>query len=385
MTAPVSLAPVQALGAERLEIVGDAERLAAVTPAWMALWEEAGALIFQSPRWIEAWWRTVPDRQRRALRLALAWEGDRLIAVLPLATNRRRGLRMLEWAAKDHTDYGDALLAPGTDPAILGRVWDHVCAAGGFDFVYLNRLLPDAVARALLPPSGTSRLRPNHRSDISYRVAGSFPSGAAWLQGHSKKNRQNYRRGQKFIGDLGTLTFRLLPPDAPRAELLERLAELKRKWLQTTGNESDLYDRGSPALAALVDVLAEAGLLHIFVLECDGLVVAVSLNFVQRGTMMAFVTSYDPAFERGSPGMILMMDYIQWSIDNGLHTVDFLCGAEAFKRRFSTTGVRLDAVIGSRTLPGAMAVMADRAAQSLRGLRARYARTAERPGTAEAE
>ncbi|WP_375464146.1 GNAT family N-acetyltransferase [uncultured Methylobacterium sp.] len=371
---------------ERIEIVRSTERLAEVGPAWMDLWCRAGALVFQSHAWIDAWWRTAPDRDRRALQVVLAWNGDRLDAVLPLATCRRRGLRLLEWAAKDHTDYGDALVAPGLDGGLLRRMWAHLSAAGGFDLIYLNRLLPDAKARTLLGPAGTAgvRLRPNRRSEVSFRVAGAWPTGDAWVAAQSKKTRQNYRRGQKFIGDAGVLRFRLLPPEEPMAPVLARLAELKRAWLAGHDLESNLYDEGALALAALVRVLAETGLLRAFVLECDGVIVAVSINFVQAGTMMAFVTTYDPAFERGSPGMVLMMDYIRWSIDRGLHTVDFLCGAEAFKSRFATTSVTLDSVMGRRTLPGAAAMMLDSWNLAVRGMRRRGAAASPPTGASEA-
>ncbi|MFD0938600.1 GNAT family N-acetyltransferase, partial [Methylobacterium trifolii] len=304
------------------------------------------------------------------------------IRILPLATCKRAGLRLLEWAAKDHADYGDAVLAPDAAPGIVQRMWDHLSQAGGFDLVYLNRLLPDAAARTLLDPTaqGGVFLRPNHRSEASLRVAGPWPTGKAWFDAQSKKTRQNYRRGQKVISDRGALTSRLLPEGEPLAPILDRLAGFKRAWLAENGLESNLYDEGAPALAALVQVLAETGLLRAFVLECDGAVVAVSINFVQAGTMMAFVTTYDPAFERGSPGMVLMMDYIQWSIDHGLHTVDFLCGAEAFKSRFATHSVTLDSVMGTRTLPGAAALVLDRCNRTVQELRRRYVKPA--PGDA---
>jgi len=67
-----------------------------------------------------------------------------------------------------------------------------------------------------------------------------------------------------------------------------------------------------------VQVLVDAGVLRIFVLECNGVTIAISVNFVERGTMMAFLTTYDREFERGSPGMLLLVDYVCWSIDHGL-------------------------------------------------------------------
>jgi CelD/BcsL family acetyltransferase involved in cellulose biosynthesis len=172
--------------------------------------------------------------------------------------------------------------------------------------------------------------------------------------------------------EAGKLRFRLLSADEPLAPVLERLSAFKRKWMAQHGHQSELFDEGAPALASLVDVLARGGLLRVFVLECDGAMIAVSVNFVQRNTMMAFVTTYDPDFSRASPGMVLMMDYIRWSIDNGLSLVDFLCGAEPFKQRFATQSVTLQSVLGTRTVQGSLASLADHTHQAIRSIRRRF-------------
>lgn len=366
------------MASERFEILRTAEALAAAGPAWTGLWETSGALVFQSHAWVSAWWASAPDRDRRGLAIVLAWRGDALLGVLPLAVFRRRGIRVLEWAAKDCTDYADALLAPGEDPRLVRAMWDHAGRAGGFDIAYLNRLLPDAAARLLTSEHGSVRLRPNHRTEENWRVRGPWPTGQAWFDAQSKKTRQNYRRGQKTIGERGPLAFRLLGPDEPLEPVLETLAGFKRAWLAANGLAAStaFYDEGSLALPAMARVLAQTGLLHAFVLECDGRLVAVSINFVQAGAMMAFVTTYDPAFERGSPGMVLMVDYIRWSIDRGLHTVDFLCGDEGFKSRFGTQTRILASMMGARTLPGAAAVTADRAGHAWRRRFAKRGRNA---------
>jgi CelD/BcsL family acetyltransferase involved in cellulose biosynthesis len=369
---------ISAAQAERLEIVRSAERLAEIGPAWTQLWQRVDGLMFQSHAWISAWWNTLSDYRDRELRIGLVWSGDVLLAVLPLAISRRKGLLMLEWAANAHSDYEDALLAPECQPATLQRLWAQLSAQGGFDLVLLNRLLPGAAANTL----AGAKLRPNHRQEMSYRVSGQWATGAAWFDAQPKKTRQNYRRGRKALEEAGALQFRLLPPDAPLAPVLDRLAVLKGKWLSARAIHSDLFDDGAVALAALVDALAQAGVLHVFVLESQGNVIAVSINFVQRGTMMAFVTTYDPDFERASPGMVLMMDYIQWSIDHGLGTVDFLCGAEAFKRRFATQSVTLSSIAGSGSAKGAVAALADRTRHNLRQLQSRWR---ERSAAAQTE
>jgi CelD/BcsL family acetyltransferase involved in cellulose biosynthesis len=358
---------------ERLEIVVSAGRLAEVEGAWMHLWHRSEGLIFQSHGWVSAWWATVADRDQRALRIGLVWKRDGLVAVLPLAIGRRKGLRFLEWAASSYTDYGDMLVAPECSDAALQGLWTKISASGGFDLVYLNRILPDAAVRKLLgqATSGGVNVRPNHREEVSYRVAGGWESGAAWLASQSKKTRKNYRRSIKLMEESGELKFRMLSDDEPLQPVLERLSELKRQWLAQHTRESDLFDEGANVLAGLVDALARTGVLRIFVLECNGVLIAVSINFVQRGTMMAFVTTYDPEFSRASPGVVLMIDYIQWSIDHGLKMVDFLCGAEPFKHKFATQGVTLQSVLGTRTLKGSLVYFGDRIRQKLHGMRDR--------------
>jgi CelD/BcsL family acetyltransferase involved in cellulose biosynthesis len=353
--------PIRAAVAERLEIVTTTERLAEVAGAWNTLWRDSDALIFQSHTWVSAWWTTIPDRNQRALRIGLVWHGERLVAVAPLAVARRRGVRLLEWAAASYTDYGDILVARDCPPDVLTRLWRQIRKSGGYDIVALNRLLPNAAARAMIATSAEAgpALRRNHRTEPSFRVAPPWTTGTAWLESQNKKLRQNYRRGYKALEETGPAKFRLLGDDEPLAPVLARTAELKRKWLARQGRESDLFDAGAATLPALVEALKQAGILRVFVIECAGQMVAVSLNFVQRHTMMAFVTTYDPDFERASPGMLLMVDYVRWSIDQGLQLVDFLCGDEPFKLRFANASVTLETFMGTRTLLGTAATLAD--------------------------
>ncbi|MNT68722.1 hypothetical protein D3C72_2069780 [compost metagenome] len=95
---------------------------------------------------------------------------------------------------------------------------------------------------------------------------------------------------------------------------------------------------------------------------------------------MAFVTTYDPAFERASPGTLLMSDYIMWAFDRGLHTVDFLCGAEAFKQRFGTEAVMLGTFVAPGSLRGRAVLALDRARHALAQRRQRAVATAPAAG-----
>lgn len=140
---------IGAVGGERLEIVSSADRLQAIEPGWTDLWRRTDGLIFQSHGWISAWWSTVRDRDQRSLRIGLIWNGDRLVAVMPLAIGRRKGLRFLEWAASSYSDYGDILVAPECSQSALEQLWARIWSAGGFDIAFINRLLPEAAAQRI--------------------------------------------------------------------------------------------------------------------------------------------------------------------------------------------------------------------------------------------
>lgn len=364
---------VLASRAQRIDVVCSTEQLAAVETAWTALWYGVDGLIFQSHSWITAWWETLPDQRQCSLRIGLIWSGDRLVCVMPLAIGRRKGLRFLEWAAASYTDYGDVLAARDCEDEALQRLWQHVCSLGGFDLAFLGRLLPQATAKKLENRrafAGVS-LMPNHRQEMSYRVAGEWSDGAHWFETQSKKARQNYRRGAKALDQSGGVKFRLVETGEPLEPVLERLAGLKRKWLDDHALQSALFAEGAATLSRLVEAMAQAGILRIFVLESQGVIIAISINFVQRATMMAFVTTYDPDFERASPGALLITNYIRWSIDHDLHVVDFLCGAEPFKNRFATQSVTLTSLMGAATIKGRIALMIDHVRHGFKTMRDR--------------
>lgn len=362
-------------GEPTIEIVRSAERFGRLAGAWGGLWTRADGSVFQSHAWISAWFGTLRPGSGQTLHVALAWREGALVGAMPLACRRRCGLRVLEWAAKDYSDYCDILLAPVPDRGEVAlRLWEAVRRAGGYDVAYLSHIAPDAAAAGLLGHG----LRRGRRAATSLRVRIASPSGAAWFESLPKKARQNDRRGRKVLADAGPTTFRLLAPSEPLGPILDRMVALKRDWLVRTGQTSPLVAGGAGILTALVGALARTGRLRVFVLEQDGRLVAASVNIAEHGRLMAFFATYDPSFERASPGMIVMVDYVRWAVDRGLAEIDFLCGAEEYKRRFSNAEVELASAVAARTLPGHAALLADRCARAAAAWRARYARSGPR-------
>ena len=360
MSAPIPVREPTAAIALTVEVVDKADRLAEIGPAWEALWRRADGSLFQSHAWIEAWWGTAPDRSTRRLAVGLCWRGTELQGVLALAVTRWNGVKVLEWAGKDHTDYCDALLAPGSDrAAVVGGIWDRIARECRFDLAYLSHLLPEAAARSLLDRPGPLRLRPTGRTTKSLRIDGGGASGAAWFDTLATKVRKDLRRKERLLAQTGSTAFRLVAADEPLGPILDRLADLKRLWAARQGVAPSLLDDDAAALRRLVAVMADSGRLRLFLLECDGTIVAGAIAFIEHGGMRVYLIAHDAAVSRASPGLLLMVEYVRWTFDRDLGTVDFLCGDEAFKVRFANRRVALGALAGGRTWLGRLALRLD--------------------------
>ncbi|WP_137136940.1 GNAT family N-acetyltransferase [Rhizobium sp. FKY42] len=344
----------------RVEIITTSERLQVVASAWRTLWQEQRASVFQSHEWISAWWDNFNDQRHHRLRIGLLWRGELLIAVLPLAICHRKGFRFLEWAAIVHSDYGDLLKAADCSLSELRELWNEIVARGGFDILAITRVIPNSNAARLLDHVALSErhVTRGERPEVSYRVGNGDGDGTAWYNRLSKKMRKTYRHGYNVLERSGHLQFRRLADDEPLQPILARLADLKQKSLQGRGLSSDLFTADMRLLTAFVDVIRRFSKLHVFLLELDGSIAAISVNFEENGTMMCWITTFDAAITQTSPGLLLMIDYIKWSFDQGLVCVDFLSGGEAFKNRFATHSVVLESLTGPRNLKGGLGLRA---------------------------
>ena len=118
----------------------------AIAEPWKALGERARARPFQSFAWSAAWLRTLGAAPGYRIAVGTAWEGDRLVAVLPFVVTKHKGVRLLQWIGARVTDYCDALIDPAVAAApTLKELWGAYLRAGGFDLLRLGQIRTDAV------------------------------------------------------------------------------------------------------------------------------------------------------------------------------------------------------------------------------------------------
>ena len=341
------------------EIVTTPDRLAEVGPAWDALWSRNSQSVFQSHGWIMAWFGSRRPGDQSRLRVGLCWANGQLLAAMPFITRRHRGVRVLEWAAKDCSDYCDAIVDP--DPSTgwqaLEEVWAAIVASAGFDVAYLSHVRPDAAVGTLFAGwSRSMRLKPGHRSARSLQVGSGGASGHDWFRSLNKKARNNHTRGMRILGETGSVSLRVTEAGPDADAVLARMIALKQEWLVSTGQANEILDDDAFILRALIKELSRQKTLQVFSIHCGDTLVAGSLNIVDGTRMQAFFAAYDPAFDRASPGTLVMVEYLTWAFDHGMAEVDFLCGEEQYKFKFATTQTNLASYVGARTWIGGIAL-----------------------------
>ena len=181
----------------------------------------------------------------------------------------------------------------------------------------------------------------------------------AVLSSLNKKGRNNHTRGKRNLAELGgEVSFRAVGAGADAAPLLDEIIRLKHAWLRANDPASPLLGEDGLVLRLILDHVWQSGKATIFLLECGGKIAAASVNFVYSDRMEAYFTAYDAAYDRASPGTILIVEYARWSFDRGLKLVDFLRGEEPFKFRLANNETLLSSFAGARTLVGQVAIRA---------------------------
>jgi CelD/BcsL family acetyltransferase involved in cellulose biosynthesis len=338
----------------RFELVRRVERFHEIATPWQELWLKREALAFQAHPWISEWLRHSARNCR--LHIGLLWGDDaRLLAVVPCAIRRTWGLRVLEWAAQGCSDYCDGF----GDPVSLDACWTALLNHRSYyDLIRFWGIRSDAAIAPLL-----QRGRINN-TDVEQcqLLQSTWPNGDEWLAAQYPKRRNNYWRGRRKLEELGRFAVEIhtTPPDG----VVEHLRRLKLQWAIAQGLPAPMLENPS-FFAGLVHSLAALGRLLVVVIRCGDEFVAGSIHITHNGRLLSYLATYDPKYERASPGVILLAECTRWAFNHGFTEHDFLRGAESYKASFANTAVVVRGYIGVGSVCGRAALMLRQLAASM--------------------
>lgn len=272
--------------------------------------------------WVKAWLRHFSGDAETAIHIAR--RDSRLVAALPLVVRRRKGLRIASFVGDNHP-FVDVLLASGEELETAGALatyatQHHDCAS--LFIISADSTLAQACSRRL-------RLVPRV-SAPSIDFGPDFEQ--VYRTKYSSRKRRTHAHRRAELAKLGKLE---LEPARTPDELSKALDHAVRlhamRW-------KDRLDTSEFASRASIDFhrdvtrsLAADGVPRILTMRLDDQPIAFIYYFILSGRMFCYRMAFDPTYARYSPGLLNLLSAIELSTEEGVKTVEFLGGVQAFK------------------------------------------------------
>jgi CelD/BcsL family acetyltransferase involved in cellulose biosynthesis len=252
----------------------------------------------------------------RALVLHSLYEGDRLLAVLPL---QRRGRILRAWFSitiVNHTPY--TLFAVDENRFdVAGEILEHLLESA--EVVEIERIHAEGpLCRALCDAAvsrGLTLIREDDGGDTTIELAGDWEEFRRSL---SRNIRETTERKMRKLERLGNLTLEVATAEAGLNEVLTECFELEASgWKGEKGVTLKSRPTWLQFYSELALSSAAARRLALYTLRLDGKLVAYEYCIRAQNKIDMLKISYQPGFGRYSPGNVLRYMILRREIEKG--------------------------------------------------------------------
>lgn len=303
----------------RTRLVETAGDLAALEPAWWTLWRrQPHATPFQSPAWLIPWWASFGPGE---LASVAVFRSECLAAFAPLYRDAQSG-HLLPLGVSV-SDFHDVLLDPA-EPAAVASLARMIAQVAPGRQAFWPDVPLDANLEILATQGGLFAVWSDGETcpDIPLEP-GQEPVPAP----RRRKLRMAWHRARRR-GDVALRSAAEIGTD----EWLAALFRLHGARWRGRGELGVLHDEQVRTFhGRAVPSLQSAGLLDGTALFIDDRVAGVYYGLRWGPAAYAYLGGFDPAFERESPGTILLGDAIARASAAGCRRFSLLRGREAYK------------------------------------------------------
>jgi CelD/BcsL family acetyltransferase involved in cellulose biosynthesis len=344
-----------------------------------AHWSDARATTpFQDFRWLDAWYRAFTDLEP-VIAVITDVSTSEQVALLPLVRRLRRGLRIIEFADRDLTDYNAPLLGPAAPRDAFGahELWRDLLAAlkhmpGGADLVRLRKLPRKLGGR----PNPLALLDGTSRSAVNGNHVTTGEDFDAWRHSLGRNARKGFLKSWRaFTGEPRAEFTIVTDPDEASCVMAAMEAQQGAR-MQILGLSYTLNDEAYARFYRdLVDANLREGYAVLSALTVGEEVVATLLG-IRNGSRYVMVR-FSNAGEKWascSPGLLVIERTMAALHADGVRSFDFGTGNYAYKRKFGVRQLPLLNVTRALSWRGEPLALRDRMVRELR----RYPRLSAR-------
>lgn len=336
--------PIQPTRATAVPAVVVADTLAGLSMPWPRTGSvgAARAYAYQYADILEVWCETV-GRARAvtpAFAAVFAASGEPAL-LLPLGIERKNGIRILRFLDGGVCDYNAPVVFPAAakwGATEMHAAWDELRRQlPPFDIAILEKMpaMVEDFANPLL------RLATQQHSESSHVASLSSP----WEKFSRERlpDAADSRRCRRKLDKLGTVRIEIAESEARRIELVEAMMRMKRRrYIETRGHDVFLKSGSGAFYREATRRLGAGGTVQLSALSLNDEILAVHWGYVTRDRFYYLMPSHEGGKWRSfSPGRLLNEWLLEWSIAQGLRTLDFGIGDEPYKRGYCDVSVPL--------------------------------------------
>jgi CelD/BcsL family acetyltransferase involved in cellulose biosynthesis len=323
----------------RVELFGDWKQA-------IARWTVTRATTpFQDFRWLGAWYGAFTEIEPV---IAVITDARTLeqVALLPLVRRARRGLRIIEFADLDLTDYNAPLLGPAAprDAAGAQAMWRELLAAlrrmqGGADLIRLRKLPRDLDGRA----NPLALLEATFRSAVNGNLVTVGEDFDAWRHSLGRNARKGFLKSWRVFTREPRAEFKIVTDPEQASRVTAAMEVQQGARMQALGLSYSLNDQAYAAFYRdLVAANLRTGYAVLTALTVGEEVVATLLGIrIGARYVMVRFSNAGEKWANCSPGLLVIERTMEALHADGVRSFDFGTGNYAYKRKFGVTQLPL--------------------------------------------
>ncbi len=355
-----------------VERVETHRELGQIAPQWRALQANGLTTPYQTCDWVRAW--SDAHVEPLGLRLVTVTCHDargRAIALLPLCSTTRGGVRIARFVGGKHANMNMGLYEPTAMLSLsaedLRFVLRNVAERHRIDLYHFENQ-----PRHWLGMANPMALLPHQSSPSSAWMTGLVADGEEMIRGlMSSESRKKLRHKERKLGEFGAVSYLEARNVAEVESILGAFYQQKAERFKGLGI-SDPFSSGE--VRAFLKAAATQGLMDaapavsLFAMKVGERIVSVFGGAIHQGRFSGMFTSFDcdPAMARYSPGDLLLLHLIKSMCARGLTAFDLGTGDAAYKTDYCKVEEPLFDSFLPVTMKGQAIATAMRSTQSLK-------------------
>lgn len=318
---------------------------------------EFNSTFFQHIEYI----KEITKHNKRNLKIVIIYYKKSVIAILPFEIKKYFFIKVLQWIGTDYSDYCNPILSKSLQSNFNKKhflnTWNFILKEIKYDLdlIFLNNQLSliNEQPNPFVEFFETSRFSTVYNIDLD----SNFNDYKEKIRTKNKKHAYEIHRTtikyEKLKETSNNLKLKVQNSDYDFIDF-DKIAEEKKDQLYKKNTKNKLDNNFKMVFKNLIQLKKIKFYLISLIFEDKAL--SRCFGFVYDNTFYYYIPTVLPnSFANYKPGKILILQLIQWCINNNISKFDFGLGNEKYKKYFSNKEISLHRYIKFYTLKGSFA------------------------------